>query len=89
VLSVSAKDLKTVVNSICSYQGLERRAKMRLLVVEDEPRMAQILHAALRSAAFAVDSVGTCEDAREAFSVVPYNAAVLDLVCRMAMASFS
>jgi len=52
---------------------------MRLLVVEVEPRMAQILHAALRSAAFAVDSVGTCEDAREAFSVVPYNAAVLDL----------
>jgi DNA-binding response OmpR family regulator len=52
---------------------------MRLLVVEDEPRMAQILHAALRSAAFAVDSVGTCEDAREAFSVVPYDAAVLDL----------
>ena len=52
---------------------------MRLLVVEDEPRMAQILHAALRSAAFAVDTVGTCHDAREAFSVVPYDAAVLDL----------
>jgi len=52
---------------------------MRLLVVEDEPRMAQILHAALRSAAFAVDTVGTCDDAREAFSVVPYDAAVLDL----------
>jgi len=52
---------------------------MRLLVVEDEPRMAQILHAALRGAAFAVDTVGTCDDAREAFSVVPYDAAVLDL----------
>jgi DNA-binding response OmpR family regulator len=79
VLSVSANDLKTVVNSVCSCRHLEGRAKMRLLVVEDEPRMAQILHAALRSAAFAVDTVGTCDDAREAFSVVPYDAAVLDL----------
>ena len=52
---------------------------MRLLVVEDEPRMAQILHAALERAAFAVDLVGTCKDAREALSLIPYDAAVLDL----------
>jgi DNA-binding response OmpR family regulator len=52
---------------------------MRLLVVEDEPRMAQILHAALERAAFIVDSVGRCDDAREALSLTPYDAAVLDL----------
>ena len=52
---------------------------MRLLVVEDEPRMAQILHAALEGAAFAVDLVGTCNDAHEALSLIPYDAAVLDL----------
>jgi DNA-binding response OmpR family regulator len=52
---------------------------MRLLVVEDEPRMAQILHAALERAAFTVDSVGRCDDAREALSLTPYDAAVLDL----------
>src|ERR1700730_11222530 len=52
---------------------------MRLLVVEDEPRMAQILHVALERADFTVDGVGTCDDAREALSLIPYDAAVLDL----------
>ena len=52
---------------------------MRLLVVEDEPRMAQILQAALEAADFTVDVVGTGGDAREALSMVPYDAAVLDL----------
>jgi DNA-binding response OmpR family regulator len=52
---------------------------MRLLVVEDEPRMAQILHVALERAEFTVDTVGTCDNAREALSLIPYDAAVLDL----------
>jgi DNA-binding response OmpR family regulator len=52
---------------------------MRLLVVEDEPRMAQILHVALERADFTVDTVGTCDDAREALSLIPYDATVLDL----------
>jgi DNA-binding response OmpR family regulator len=52
---------------------------MRLLVVEDEPRMAQILQSALESADFTVDSVGTGDDAQEALALVPYDAAVLDL----------
>jgi DNA-binding response OmpR family regulator len=52
---------------------------MRLLVVEDEPRMAQLLQGALESADFTVDVVETGGDAREALSLVPYDAAVLDL----------
>src|SRR5262249_19445913 len=52
---------------------------MRLLVVEDEPRMAQILHVALERAEFTVDTVGTCDNAREALSLIPSDAAVLDL----------
>jgi DNA-binding response OmpR family regulator len=52
---------------------------MRVLVVEDEPRMAQILQSALESADFTVDSVGTGDDAQEALALVPYDAAVLDL----------
>ena len=52
---------------------------MRLLVVEDEPRMAQILHVALERAEFTVDTVGTCDNAREALSLISYDAAVLDL----------
>jgi len=52
---------------------------MRLLVVEDEPRMAQILQTALEGADFTVDVVGTGADASEALSLVPYDAAVLDL----------
>jgi DNA-binding response OmpR family regulator len=52
---------------------------MRLLVVEDEPRMAQILHAALEQADFTVDVVHAGSDAREALSLVPYDAAILDL----------
>jgi hypothetical protein len=58
---------------------------MYLLVVEDEPRMAQILQAALEVADFTVDVVGTGGDAREALSMLPYDAAVLDLGCRIAM----
>ena len=52
---------------------------MRLLVVEDEPRMAEILRAALEGADFTVDVVGTSSDAQEALSLIPYDAAVLDL----------
>src|SRR6516164_10597623 len=52
---------------------------MRLLVVEDEPRMAEILRQALERAAFAVDTVGSCADASEALAVTAYDAAVLDL----------
>ena len=52
---------------------------MRLLVIEDESRIAEILKAALRRAGFAVDVVRRCNDAREALAVTIYDAAILDL----------
>jgi DNA-binding response OmpR family regulator len=52
---------------------------MRLLVVEDETRMAEILKAALVRTGFAVDAVTRCADARLALAVTPYDAAILDL----------
>jgi DNA-binding response OmpR family regulator len=52
---------------------------MRLLVVEDEPRMEEVLRRALEQAGFVVDAVSRCADAREALMLLPYDAAVLDL----------
>jgi DNA-binding response OmpR family regulator len=52
---------------------------MRVLVVEDEERIAEILRAALAQAGFAIDAVACCGDAREALAVNPYDAVVLDL----------
>jgi DNA-binding response OmpR family regulator len=52
---------------------------MRLLVVEDEPRIAEVLQAALSRAGFAVDAVDTMADARAVIPLVPYDALILDL----------
>ncbi|APV50240.1 DNA-binding response regulator [Betaproteobacteria bacterium GR16-43] len=52
---------------------------MRLLVVEDEARITEILEVALRRAGFTVDVVTRCREAREAFANAPYDAAILDL----------
>jgi DNA-binding response OmpR family regulator len=52
---------------------------MRLLIVEDESRIAEILSAALTRAGFAVDAVAECADARVALAVTAYDAAILDL----------
>ena len=52
---------------------------VRLLVVEDEVRIAEILRSALSRAGFAVDAVGLCDDARAALAVNPYDAVILDL----------
>ena len=52
---------------------------MRLLILEDEIRIAEILKAALARAGFVVDAVGLCADARAALGVFPYDAAILDL----------
>ena len=52
---------------------------VRLLVVEDEVRIAEILRSALSRSGFAVDAVGLCEDARAALAVNPYDAVILDL----------
>jgi DNA-binding response OmpR family regulator len=52
---------------------------VRLLIVEDEIRIMEILRVALARAGFAVDAVRLCADARAAFAVNPYDAAILDL----------
>ncbi len=52
---------------------------MRLLIVEDEARIAEILRSALGREGFAVDAVGDCADARAALTTNPYDAVILDL----------
>ena len=52
---------------------------MRLLVVEDEARIVEVLRAALSRAGFAVDAVETVAEARAAFPLVAYDAVILDL----------
>ena len=51
---------------------------MRLLVVEDEGRIAELVKAGLARAGFAVAVVGLCGDARAALAVTSYDAAVVD-----------
>lgn len=52
---------------------------MRLLLIEDEARIAEIVKRALERAGFAVDRVALCADARETLSLTAYDAAILDL----------
>jgi DNA-binding response OmpR family regulator len=52
---------------------------VRLLVIEDEPRIAEILKSGLQRAGFVVDVVRLCADAREALALTAYDAAILDL----------
>ncbi len=52
---------------------------MRVLIIEDEPRITEILEAALKRAGFAADSVALCADARAALALSPYDATILDL----------
>jgi len=54
-------------------------AHMRLLIIEDEARIAEILRLALSRSGFAVDAVRLCGDARAALAVNPYDAVILDL----------
>jgi DNA-binding response OmpR family regulator len=52
---------------------------VRLLVIEDEVRIVEVLRSALSRSGFAVDAVGLCSDARAALAVNPYDAVILDL----------
>jgi DNA-binding response OmpR family regulator len=52
---------------------------VRLLVVEYEERIAEIVRTALVRGGFAVDVVRLCADAKEALATNPYDAAILDL----------
>jgi len=52
---------------------------VRLLVVEDEQRIVEVLTVALRKADFTVDAVASAAEANEALSTIVYDAAILDL----------
>jgi DNA-binding response OmpR family regulator len=52
---------------------------MRLLIVEDETRIAELVKAGLARAGFTVDVMGLCADARAALEVTAYDAAIVDL----------
>src|SRR5712692_4013526 len=51
---------------------------MRLLIVEDETRIAELIQGALARVGFAVDAVALCADARAALAVTYYDAAMVD-----------
>jgi two-component system copper resistance phosphate regulon response regulator CusR len=52
---------------------------LRILLVEDEPRLARSVAKGLRQQAHAVDVAGTAASAREKFGVEDYDAVVLDV----------
>ena len=52
---------------------------MRLLVVEDEQRIVEVLKDGLEKAGFTVDAVNTAASANSAISNISYDAAILDL----------
>ncbi len=52
---------------------------MRLLLIEDNERLAENLSASLRGAGFAVDAVSTVDEAGAALATVGYDACILDL----------
>jgi len=62
-----------------SKQTWQRVEELRVLLVEDEPRMSKLVSRALVRAGFAVDAFATCADGREAISLIHYDAAILDL----------
>jgi DNA-binding response OmpR family regulator len=52
---------------------------MRLLIVEDEARIAELVRAALLRAGLTADAVALCADAKAALAVAAYDAAIIDL----------
>jgi len=52
---------------------------LRLLLIEDEARIAELVSRALTRAGFVVDAFRTCADGDEALSLIHYDAAILDL----------
>lgn len=52
---------------------------MRLLIIEDEPRIVEILTSELQKAGFAVDAVHSAAAGESALQLFPYDAVILDL----------
>lgn len=55
-------------------------SEMRILVVEDEKKIAQLIRKGLRENGFAVDVLGHGDDAMEAILTTPFDAVVLDIM---------
>ncbi len=53
---------------------------MRILIVEDDRKIASFVAKGLREAGFAVDAVTTAEDALAGFAATAYDAAVVDIM---------
>lgn len=52
---------------------------MRILLVEDNDRLAEFIATGLKAAGFVIDIFGTIGDAEAAFDAAPYHAVILDL----------
>jgi len=72
-----------MVAAACDFTQPSGRCKglteLRVLLVEDETRMSKLVSRALARAGFVVDTFGTCADGRAALSLIPYDAAIVDL----------
>jgi DNA-binding response OmpR family regulator len=55
---------------------------MRVLIVEDEAKMAGLLRRGLEREGFAVDAIANGEEAVRKAEAVGYDAILLDLCCR-------
>ncbi len=53
---------------------------MRILIVEDDDKIASFVARGLREAGFAVDHVTTAEEGLDLASTVPYDAAIVDIM---------
>jgi len=68
-----------IVRTAANRCGEHQEATVRVLVVEDNPELAQLLAKGLKAADFEVDSAITAEDARSALLTTRYSSVVLDL----------
>lgn len=69
-----------VLSSVCEHDGdTDLGTVLRILVVEDEPKMASLLQRGLERDAYAVDVVTSGEDALWAAKEWPYDCIILDV----------
>lgn len=60
----------------------ESRRSLRILVVDDDPRIRNSLSVCLEGAGYEVEEVGSADDALSAITSRPYDLAFLDLRLR-------
>jgi len=61
-------------------QEKQNREVMRILIVEDDEKIASFVVRGLKEAGFAVDSVTNAEEGLALSSTVPYDAAIVDIM---------